>query len=415
MRNLSILSSMALLIVVSCGKDGGGPVGPSTTDSFQIKTVISRAIEQDANPEIVRIVPGTDNRAVFVSSAVNRLTLIDYMATDFNFSSVYALDPGSATSEMTAIDVSPDGQYIAVTVAEVDCAKGWILLVKISDGTIEKRIEVGYNPDSAAFSNDGKWIVVSNEDDREDRPCKPAERFGGSVSVIDLSVGVADAEVTQEIRVDHAEDSEPEGVEISPDNNTVIVSVQETSEIGIFELSDVPDATMTFVALPDVEGVPAEPDGLAISPDGAYALISNEKNGSFSMMSLPDGTLLSTHFIEDDVPAPPYNIDQRKSTKRTEPEECVLIEKDGKLYALISLQESHAVVVYDVTDPTDPKFDSIAPTGVDYENDISMEKSIIGTEGLSAHPENGIVFTANEREGSITMLSALWARETALP
>ena len=71
--------------------------------------------------------------------------------------------------------------------------------------------------------------------------------------------------------------------------------------------------------------------------------------------------------------------------------------------AILALQESHAVVVYDVTDPANPKFDSIAPAGIAYAADVGMEKSTIGSEGLGAHPTNGIVFSANEREGSITM------------
>ena len=53
--------------------------------------------------------------------------------------------------------------------------------------------------------------------------------------------------------------------------------------------------------------------------------------------------------------------------------------------------------------------DHVAEAGIDWENDNSMEKSIIGSEGLGAHPTNGIVFSANEREGSITMYRAKWA------
>ena len=40
-----------------------------------------------------------------------------------------------------------------------------------------------------------------------------------------------------------------------------------------------------------------------------------------------------------------------------------------------------------------------------------MEKSKIGSEGLGAHPTNGVLFSANEREGSITMFTAAWGRE----
>ena len=108
--------------------------------------------------------------------------------------------------------------------------------------------------------------------------------------------------------------------------------------------------------------------------------------------------------------APPYNIDKRKPTKRTEPEEVEIISKSAKTYVAIALQESHAMIVFDMTTPAEPVFDSITTTGLAAKDDIEMEKSTIGSEGLSIHPTNGIGFIANEREGSVTMISATWAR-----
>ena len=61
-----------------------------------------------------------------------------------------------------------------------------------------------------------------------------------------------------------------------------------------------------------------------------------------------------------------------------------MVVKSGKMYAVLALQESHGVIVYDVTDPAKPVFDSIAPAGdLDAVNgDVGMEKSEIGSEGL---------------------------------
>ena len=66
--------------------------------------------------------------------------------------------------------------------------------------------------------------------------------------------------------------------------------------------------------------------------------------------------------------------------------------------------------MYDVTDPANPVFDSMAPAGIDHASDNGMEKSAIGSEGLGMHQTNGIAFSANEREGSISMFTAAWAR-----
>ena len=423
---LKIISFMMLILVmaffIGCEKDDEEI--ETVYDSFDIQAVMSLTAGEDANAEIVRTVPGTEDQAVFVSSAIGRLTVINYTASSFSFGSTYDLDPGSATAEMTSIDVSISiggENYVAVCVAETDCAKGKIMFVKLSDGSVVSEVEVGYNPDGTAFTKDGSYLVVACEDDREDRPCKPEDRNGGSVSIIDLSGGVANASLVQDFAVDWDTDSEPEHCETSADG-TVVVSVQETSQIMIFNVADAPLAAgeYTVVDLPDdgfaaadtsVDVNAAEPDGLFISPDGTMALISNERNGTFQLMALPSGSLYGNPYIvENDLPDG-WQRDARKSKKRTEPEECSLVEKSGKLYAVFALQESHAVIVYDVSDPANPVFDSMAPAGIDYENDNAMEKSAIGSEGLGMHQTNGIAFSANEREGSITMFTASWARE----
>ena len=417
---LSTIMAFGLVFFIGCASEDDDVA--TVYDSFDIRAVMSLTAGEDANAEIVRTVPGSEDQAVFVSSAIGRLTVINYTTSSFSFGSTFDLDPGSATAEMTSIDVSiPIGgeNYVAVCVANTDCAKGKIMFVKLSDGSIVKEVEVGYNPDGTSFTKDGSYLVVACEDDREDRPCKPADRHGGSVSIIDLTGGVANASLVQDFAVDWAEDSEPEHCETSADG-TVIVSVQETSQIMIFNVSDAPltQADITVVDLPDDggtsddgAGVEPEPDGLFISPDGTMALISSERNGTLQMMSLPDGTLYgSPHIIENDLPDG-WQVDDRSYKKRTEPEECSLVEKSGKLYAVLAMQESHAVVVYDVTDPANPVFDSMAAAGIDWENDVGMEKSTIGSEGLGMHQTNGVAFSANEREGSITMFTASWARE----
>ena len=416
---LSAICGLGLVFFVGCEDE---EVVETVYDSFDIKNVMSLTAGEDANAEIVRVVPGTDDQAVFVSSAIGRLTVINYTSTSFAFGKTYDLDPGSATAEMTSIDVSVaiDGEnYVAVCVAETDCAKGKIMFVKLSDGTVVKEVEVGYNPDGAAFTKNGSHLVVACEDDREDRPCKPADRHGGSVAIISLSGGVANATLVQDFAVDWAEDSEPEHAETSADG-TVVVSVQETSQIMIFNVADAPlsEGKYTVVDLPDDGGTSddgaggeCEPDGLFISPDGTKALISSERNGTFQLMALPSGTLYgSPYLVENDLPSG-WQRDDRSYKKRTEPEECSLVEKSGKLYAVFALQESHAVIVYDVTDPAKPVFDSMAPAGIDYANDTGMEKSTIGSEGLGMHQTNGVAFSANEREGSISMFTATWARQ----
>ena len=191
----SIILTTGLVLFIGCEDEEKKDV-EIVYDSFAIETVMSLSAGEDANAEIVRMVPGSETQAVFVSSAINRLTVIDYTSSNFSFGSTYDLYPGSATAEMTSLDVSPQiggENYVAVCVAETDCAKGKIMFVKLSDGTIVSEVEVGYNPDGTAFTKNGTHLIVACEDDREDRPCKPEDRWGGSDSIIDLTNGIANA------------------------------------------------------------------------------------------------------------------------------------------------------------------------------------------------------------------------------
>lgn len=406
---LILLLTLSLIAFVGgCSSDDDETITPGEV-SFDIAHVVTKATNADSNPEIVRMVPGTDNQAVVICSAANTLIPITYTTTDFSFGTAVNVDPGSSTSETTSIDISsPIGgtNYIAVCVAEADCGLGRALLVSYPAMEIVKSLEIGYNPDGCAFTKDGSYLVVACEDDREDRSCKPADRWGGSVAIIDLTNGVANATVKQLLMVDWAEDSEPEHAETAADGTT-IVSVQETSQIIIFNVNDAPleASDYTVVNLPDDDGGNApEPDGMFITPDGNYGVISNEKNGSFYMLDLASGAVLSKHTIEDDITKPPFTFDERKATKRTEPEECSVVSWGDKWYAIFALQESHGVVVYDITDPSSPAFDSADIVGLDPEGDMGDDGSDIGCEGLCANSSTGVVFTANEREGSVSML-----------
>ncbi len=396
----------------ACAADSSCEANPR----FDIQEMMSLATGADENPEIVRVIPGTVNRAVLASSASKKLTFIDYGAASFSFAESYSYDLGGTASEMTSMTVSPDGKFLVITDARADCAKGFLHIVDldVNHGTIINSIEVGYNPDSVAISKDGRWLVSADEDDREDRPCKPADRHGGSVSVIDLSVGLELATVVKTIPTDWDVDAEPEGVKIAPDNDTVLVALQETSQLAFFRLSEINDADFAMYAVinfVDDLGVSAgEPDGIALNEEGDIALVGLEKTDSFAMISVTDATVLALYSIEDngDLPSS-YNRDLEKSTKRMEPEEVALIKAGGQVFALMALQESHAVLVYNVTDPTEPFFDSVAPVGIGYqaEDDAGLnEKSEIGSEGLAICMQNAITFIANEREGSVTMLTS---------
>jgi len=411
-----LVAGAATRTIAGCGDDldnGSAACQSDTTHAFNLREVESRSTA-GGNPEIIRTLPGSNNRAVFIAGVARELTLVEYDANGFVFGDTFPYpepDPLVPTSVLTSICVEPTAAYVVITKAYLNCQLGAVMLVDLTTNPgalLTAEIPVGYNPDSCAFSPDGNWLVVADEDDRIDRPCKPADRHGGSVSIIDVSGGAAAASVVQTIPVAHAVDSEPEGVKVAPDNDTVVITIQETGEYGIFHLRDVPNATLSVFPLHATQN--DEPDGLAISDDGSIALISNEASDSFTIISLPEGNILHRYEIyaqhKSDVPDS-YNRDERDIDKRFEPEEAVLVRQQGTLFALIALQESHAVIAYNLEDPARPVLAHIAPVGLSWQAEAGGRgKSAIGPEGLTFNVATGVAFTANEREGSITMLAS---------
>ncbi|SEJ29997.1 40-residue YVTN family beta-propeller repeat-containing protein [Azotobacter beijerinckii] len=114
-------------------------------------------------------------------------------------------------------------------------------------------IEVGYGPDMVTFSPDGSQVFVANEGE----PSASGDSNPGSVSVIDLSQGVAAATHTeidfatfdgqeealreQGVRIfpdqSASEDFEPEYIAFSPDGQTAYVTLQEANAVATIDMA----------------------------------------------------------------------------------------------------------------------------------------------------------------------------------
>lgn len=134
-----------------------------------------------------------------------------------------------------------------------------------TDGNRLSVVGAGALPDAVTFSPDGRWVLVANEGE-------PADDFAidpeGSITIIDLANGAAnltEADVRtadfhafngreDELRAtgvriygpgaSAAQDFEPEWVEVSSDNRTAYVSLQENNAIAVV---DIETATVTNV------------------------------------------------------------------------------------------------------------------------------------------------------------------------
>ena len=128
------------------------------------------------------------------------------------------------------------------------------------DGAILKSVTVGALPDMLTFTSDGTKVLVANEGE----PSATVDPEG-SVSVIDVSAGVAAATVTtasltafndkrQELinrgvrifpsAASVAQDLEPEYIAIAPDGITARVTLQEANAVAVL---DIASATITQI------------------------------------------------------------------------------------------------------------------------------------------------------------------------
>ena len=118
-----------------------------------------------------------------------------------------------------------------------------------------------------------------------------------------------------------------------------------------------------------------------------------------------DGTPGAQYYadLQRDLPSTWSWSDERKGI---EPEEVVIAEHDGKEFLLATLQDPAAVVVYDITDPTTPVWDSGAITQmIDYSTGDG--ESTGESEGLAY--KDGYVLVSNTADPSVCLLKASWA------
>ena len=97
----------------------------------------------------------------------------------------------------------------------------------------------------------------------------------------------------------------------------------------------------------------------------------------------------------------PAEFDNRSDDKGAEPEAVITGELDGRWYAFVGLERAAGgVMIYDVTNPALPRFESYTPGAAD--GDIALEGMVFIPAADSANGEDLLV-TANEESGTIAV------------
>lgn len=174
-------------------------------------------------------------------------------------------------TRVAAVDLSPYGTavtsvafdrgLIAVAVgAPVKTDPGKAVFLN-QDLQVLNTVPVGALPDFITFSPDGRWVLTANEGEPNTYNNFGAETNGpsidpeGSITLIDLSTGVATPTVTTAtftafnaaalppgIRIygpnaTVAQDLEPEGIAVSADSTTAYVTLQENNAMAVVDIA----------------------------------------------------------------------------------------------------------------------------------------------------------------------------------
>ncbi len=183
--------------------------------------------------------------------------------------SLQVLDISNPTSPklVRELDMSPygglansvairDGLVAIAVEAKTKTDPGKVVFFNAA-GTFQGSVNVGALPDMLTFSPDGKTVLVANEGEPNSYRQTGSVDPVGSVSLIDVSKGVAAATVRtagfegfnsaiEDLRAKGvriygpnatvAQDLEPEYITVSADNKTAWVSLQENNAIAIIDL-----------------------------------------------------------------------------------------------------------------------------------------------------------------------------------
>ncbi|WP_420824296.1 esterase-like activity of phytase family protein [Tropicibacter alexandrii] len=316
--------------------------------------------------------------------------------------------------EPTSVTVIGNTAFVAVnTSASYVEPSGKLLAVDMGSLEITGECDLGGQPDSTDHTDAGDLIAVAIENERDED--LGDGRVGQMPAGFMVTVGVQDealaCDTLKTIDVTGLteiapEDPEPEFVDINglgeiavtlQENNAIVIigadgTVMNQFSAGAVDLDGI-DATDERAALLFTESQPGrlrEPDGLQWIDDNHF-MIANEGDmdgGSRGATVFhKDGTLVweSTNAFETPVIQAGHYPDKRSDAKGVEPEGMEVATFGDTTYAFVLGERSSTISVYDVTDPANPVFTQLLPSG-------------IAPEGAIAIPERNLLAVANEAD-----------------
>ncbi len=254
---LSMAVASSLVVLAGCTDDGDdGSNGANGTSQTLIEMNVLGTYASGSFDESAAEIVAHDaaNQRLFVVNANN--STVDVL--DINDPEVPTLlGTIDATAEgASANSVAVYGDLVAVAIeANVKQDNGKVVFYNTTDLNKVGEATVGALPDMVTFTRDGQKVLVANEGEPNSDYSNDPE---GSVSIIDLSNGVASATVTtagftsfnaQQATLETAglrvfgpnatlaQDMEPEYIAVSIDDQTAWVALQENNAVAELDIA----------------------------------------------------------------------------------------------------------------------------------------------------------------------------------
>ncbi|WP_405401279.1 esterase-like activity of phytase family protein [Paracoccus sp. Ld10] len=289
---------------------------------------------------------------------------------------------------------------------------GQLRVLDLESHEVLASCDLGGQPDSVARADDGSFVAVAIENQRDEDlndgalPQMPA----GYVVKLAVTDGALDCDGQSRIDMTGladigADDPEPEYVDINAAGE-IVVTLQENNHIvvigadgavashfsaGMVNLDDIDtrdDGALSFDdALADV---PREPDAVKwIDADHFATANEGDYQGGSRGWTIfhRDGTVVfdSGNSFEHAVIQAGHYPDTRSDAKGVEPESIEVATFDGTPHVFVVSERGSLIGVYDVSDVTAPRLTQLLPSG-------------ISPEGIVALPARNLLVTANEAD-----------------
>ena len=292
-----------------------GPAGtPTATNALTTSLLGTYSTGSGTGSAEVVAYEASSRKLYVMNNVTDRIEIVDLA----NPAAPTKLGEIDVAGLVAGYDASPDGSglnsiavaggILAVAIeAPVKSDPGTVALFSTADGSLLRSFTVGALPDMLTFSPDGRKLLVANEGENPD---DGEVESAGSVSLIDLSNGVAAATVatTGFSALDGSEAGlrdagirlfpglsasiglEPEYIDISADGRSAFVTLQENNAVATFDISGTSPVLKSILPLGYVDHALAGNEGDFSDRDGPGT--GGDSEGRINIVTAPIKGLL---------------------------------------------------------------------------------------------------------------------------